>query len=555
MSKESAGATGSATYTVSDAIVEGLVGAGVTAAYGVVSIHNLPIYEAMERNGAIRIVPARGESGAVNMADAHARVSGGLGVAITSTGTGAGNAAGSLMEAWSAGTPVIHITGQVHSAFIGTGQGYIHDCKDQLGMLESVGKAAFRLGRPNEARAVISAAINTALTPPRGPVSIEIPIDVQTQACQGGPFFFESAHQISRDEHGLEDALELLKVARRPVIWAGGGAVSSGAGEEIAELAEKLCAPVITSQAGRGLMPENHPLCIGNFANFPEVSEFLQHCDLLLSVGVRFRSNETSAWRTRVPNIHIGIDADLRALNRNYGHSLFLHGDARGYLTAILSRLSGVPSVADDYRREIARVRDGVRTRLRKQLGPYETIMDAMRYALPRDAVIVRDVTVPSSAWGSRLLEIYQTRSSVHAAGGGIGQGLPMAIGAQIAAPDATVMLMVGDGGFLVNVGELATMAQENLPILIVLFDDGGYEVLRNIQENKYKRHIAVDLKSPDFVKLSESFGIETAVITSHAQFPAIFEQMVSKREPALIVIDMSEVGQMAEAFAGPPGV
>src|SRR5699024_4555034 len=186
--------------TVADIVVQELVNSGVTIAYGIVSIHNMPIYDAILRDGTIKLVCSRGESGAVNMADGHARSTGELGVVITSTGTGAGNAAGSLVEAWSAGVPLLHITGQVESDYVGTGKGYIHECKNQLLMMEGACKSAYDLKVPNQVSALMRKSIKEAFTAPSGPVSIEIPIDYQSTIVENTVVYdeFDSNEEIQR---------------------------------------------------------------------------------------------------------------------------------------------------------------------------------------------------------------------------------------------------------------------------------------------------------------------------------------------------------------------
>src|SRR6516162_9036749 len=165
--------------TVADALLKELERVGVDTVFGIISIHNIPLYDALERHGGFRVVTGRHEGAVVNMADAYARVSGKLGVALTSTGTGAGNAAGAIIESWNGGAPLLHVTGQVASSYIETGRGYIHDCKDQLGMLASISKEAYRVRQPQEAVSVFRRAIRRASQPPPGPVTVEVPIDFQ----------------------------------------------------------------------------------------------------------------------------------------------------------------------------------------------------------------------------------------------------------------------------------------------------------------------------------------------------------------------------------------
>ncbi len=544
-------------FTTADAIVQELVRAGVSTAFGIVSIHNMPIYDAILREGSIHLVCSRGESGAVNMADGYARATGKLGVVITSTGTGAGNAAGSLIEAWAAGVPVLHLTGEVASPYLGTGRGYIHECKDQLSMMEGSCKKAIRLRKPEQTASVVRLAIQEALAAPSGPVTLEIPIDFQS-AIIPNHSLDEVKFTVAGNQSAIvlpEEVLSKISHSRRPIIWAGGGVISAGASKEVQQLAEMIGAAVITSQSGKGSIPEDHPQCIGHFAAYELTKKLLRESDLLISIGVRFRGNETANWKVPVPQEHIAIDADWQAINRNYEATNGLVGDAKQILRSLIQEVSQKSIVPDPlYLDEVQSVRQELRAGLRATLGPYEQILDGMRKVMPRETILVRDVTVQANVWGSRLFEIYEPRTSIHASGGGIGQGLPTAIGAQMAFMDRQVVLMAGDGGFMVNVGEMATAAQENLPLIIVLFDDAGYGVLRNIQDAAYGRQVAVDLLSPDFVLLGQSMGFESSRIGSADEFVTALEKAVNHKKPSLIVVDMKAVGPMAKPFGGPPG-
>ena len=203
---------------------------GVRAAYGVISIHNMPLLDAIAQRGLIRFVPARGEAGACNMADADARVSGGLGVCITSTGTGCGNAAGAMVEAQTAGTPLLHLTGQIESGYLDRDLAYIHEARDQLGMLASVSKAAFRVRSAETAVGTVRQAIALARTAPTGPVSVEIPIDIQQARIPVPAALAPLAVPVAEpDVAALDELARRLVAARRPLLWLGGGARHAGA--------------------------------------------------------------------------------------------------------------------------------------------------------------------------------------------------------------------------------------------------------------------------------------------------------------------------------------
>jgi len=542
--------------TVADDLLKELERIGVDTVFGIISIHNIPFYDSLQRHGGFRLVTGRHEGAVVNMADAYSRISGKLGVAFTSTGTGAGNAAGAIIESWNGGAPLLHITGQVASAYIGTGRGYIHDCKDQLGMLKSISKEAHRVRRSEEAPAIFQRAIAEALNPPAGPVSVEVPIDFQASLIDPSTVVPSAPAPVVPPDSELTSAVEKMLRAKRPVIWAGSGAMFSDSSAEVIQLMEALDAAVITTQSGRGIVPETDSRCLGHFATFPALQDFVAKADLLISIGVRFRGNETSNWSIKTPSEHIGIDADPSAINRNFPHSLGIVGDAKRILPPLLRLLRARdPRPKVDYREEVAGLHRALRKEVRDTMGPWEGILDAIQEFMPEDAILVRDVTVPATTWGSRLIIRRSPRTTLHASAGGIGQGLPMAIGAQIAAPSKKVVLLAGDGGLLVNIGELAAARQENTPIVTILFDDAGYGVLRNIQNAHYEgKTIGVDLQSPDFVSVARAFGFGSERVRSVPEFRNTFARAVKSGEPWMVVVDSNAIGPMKKIFAGPDG-
>jgi acetolactate synthase-1/2/3 large subunit len=542
--------------TVADALLRELESIGVDTIFGIISIHNIPFYDSLERHGGFRVITARHEGAVVNMADAYSRVSGKLGVALTSTGTGAGNAAGAIIESWNGGAPLLHITGNVASEFLETGRGYIHDCKDQFGMLKSISKGAHRIRRPEQAPALFRRAIVEACAPPPGPVTVEIPIDFQAQLIDVPSIITSHTTTPVLSENELAVAVERLLASKRPVIWAGSGAMFSDASTEVTALMELLDAAVVTTQSGRGIVPETDSRCIGHFATFAALQEFLGKSDLLVSIGVRFRGNETSNWSLKTPAEHIGIDTDPAAINRNFSHSLGLIGNAKTIVAQLVTNIrSNKPQPKPGYREEVSEMRRSLRQEVHDTLGPWEGILRAIQDILPDDAILVRDVTVPATTWGSRLILRRFPRTTLHASGGGIGQALPMAVGAQIAAPSRTVVALCGDGGLLVNIGELASAQQEDAPIIVILFDDHAYGVLRNIQNAHFdQRRIGVDLKSPDFVGIARAFGFESERVRSADEFRTAFSKAVQSRQPWMVVVDSDSIGPMKKIFAGPDG-
>ncbi|WP_371750308.1 thiamine pyrophosphate-binding protein [Streptomyces sp. NBC_01283] len=531
--------------TGGDLLVAVLRELGIDTVFGIVSVHNLPLVEAVDRE--LRFVPVRHEATAVNAADAYGRARGSLGCALTSTGTGAGNAAGSLVEALSAGTSVLHVTGQVESEFLGSGRGFIHETKDQLGMLRAVSTYAATIPSAADAGRLLRDAARAALASPGGPASVEWPVDLQyaAQTDAAEPVSAQVLPHPAASE--LDSARALLASAERPLVWAGGGATRARA--ELAELLHATGAGLLTSNSGRGAVPEDHPQVIGNFATTPAARALLADADLLLTVGTHFRSNETADYGLALPEAHIQIDIDAAALGRVYPARHALRGHAPDVLTALLPHARRAD---ESWTRRVAAVRADVRATLHDNIGPQAAICDAIRAALPREAVVARDVTIPSSSWGNRLLEMYDPRDNVFPRGGGIGQGLGMGIGAALARPDAPTVVLAGDGGLAVHLGELLTLAQERPRLTLIVFNDGGYGVLRNMQDRYSERRSGVDLATPDFELLARACGLPYARIAAEEHAQPVIGHAVASDGPTLVEVDLARLGPMKNPFTPP---
>ncbi|WP_019203601.1 thiamine pyrophosphate-binding protein [Tsukamurella sp. 1534] len=535
-----------------DLLVQVLREAGVDTVFGIVSVHNQPLVEAVSRD--LRFVPVRHEASAVNAADGYARATGGLGCALTSTGTGAGNAAGALIESLSAGTSVLHVTGNIDSAHLGSGRGFIHETKDQLGMLTAVSHHAETILDPANAAKQLRDGISRALAAPGGPVSIEWPIDLQYAAQSPepeAPPARAAAPEPAAPE--LRAAAALLRAARRPVIWAGGGAARAGA--ELTEMVQRWGIPLLTSNSGRGAVDEDNELCIGNYANSPLGRALLAESDLLISLGTHFRSNETGDYTMPVPAEHIQVDVDPRAVGRVYPATAGVVADTSAALRALLDEPGAAPTVDPEWTARGRDTRLEARTRQRAGLGPHAELPDAIAEVFPADAVIARDVTIASSSWGNRLLPIHDPRTNVFPRGGGIGQGLGMALGAAVADETRPTLGIVGDGGLAVHFGELMTLAQEQPWLVLLVFNDRGYGVLRNMQESLGQRPYGVDLATPDFAGLTAALGIEYLRIGGAAEARDVLRDAASRRRPVLVEVDLASYGEMPAPFTPPVSV
>jgi acetolactate synthase-1/2/3 large subunit len=542
--------------TVGHVIAAFLERCGVKAAFGVISIHNMPILDAMATRGAIRFVSARGEAGAASMADACARSAGGLGVVITSTGTAAGNAAGGMVEALTAGTPVLHITGQIEVPYLDRDLAYIHEAPDQLTMLKAVSKKAYRVMSAETALATFRDAVRTALTAPSGPVSVEVPIDIQAAEIDM-PEELEpwSPVVVQPDAAAIARLADALAGARRPLLWLGGGARS--AGPAVARLVA-MGFGVVTSTQGRGIVAENHPRSLGAYNLQPPVEALYGTCDAMLVVGSRLRGNETLKYQLKLPRPLYRIDANPAAEGRGYASRQFICADATLALTRLADALEGRmrvdPAFGDDlaaaHRRAVAALRDG--------LGPYAALVDAVQAAAGTRFNWVRDVTVSNSTWGNRELRLFEPTAGVHALGGGIGLGLAMAVGSAIGAAvrgsGRKTFLLAGDGGFVLNLGELACAVQEKADFTVVLMNDRSYGVIKNIQDAQYGgRRVYADLHTPDFALLAQSLQFAHRRIGRVEDAAAAIAELQQYAGPKMLEVDMPAIGAFKTAFAGPP--
>lgn len=531
---------------VGELVSKFLTAACVDTVFGIISVHNIPLFDGIAREGGIHVITTRGEMGASHMADGFARIGGKLGVVITSTGPGAANAVTGLLEAGYAGTPVLHITGQVPSEYLGRDTGTTHGVKDQLGMLRSVSKSAYRINTPEEAWETLTRAAREALTVPTGPVSVEIPIDVQKVECPVPPTDSLDLRPaaLSPAPAQLADLVRAVSGARRPVFWLGSGARECG--DVLAEFLD-LGFGMVSSWAGRGIVPEDHPMTLGalNGSGSPIVEDFYRDVDLLIVVGSRLRGQETVDQSVLLPERRVQIDRDPAAEGRTYSTDLYVQGDAREVLSALLDQARDLIQVEDGFPAEFAELKQRARGEYKELLGPYRDFAEDLRAATPRDSLWIRDVTVANSTWGHRLYEVYDPRSAAHPVGAGIGQGLPLAIGAACAAGDRQTVLLSGDAGFVMNIGELWTAKQEGLDLLMVIMNDAGYGVIKHMQDAAFGgRRVYGDVEPPDFQLLARTIGAEYRRVESPDRFgPTVFD-LISLRGLRIVEIDMNSIGE-----------
>lgn len=535
-------------YTIGNLVAECLEHNGVDTVFGIISVHNLPIMDGIGLRPGIRMVMTRGETGAAHMADGFARASGKLGVVISSTGPGASNAVPGLVEARFAGTPVLHITGQTATAHLNRGQGGVHDVPDQLGMLRSVSKTAYRIHSVQEALGVLKRAIFDARSAPTGPVSIEIPIDIQratvARPADARDFVAAPISAHEADESDIDRLAALVRQARKPMLWVGSGA--RNAGPEITELLN-MGFGMVTSWAGRGVVSDDHPMNLGalNGTGSPAVQALYKDVDLMVVVGSRVRGHETLDMSTPLPENLVQIDVDPLADGRTYQNALFVRGDSRLALRSLLRKLGASLQPNAGFAEQVSQTKRQAINDFRKTLGPYSDFPEQLRAVVPSNAVWARDVTISNSTWGHRLFPLCSQRDNIYPVGAGIGEGLSLGIGATFGAPGRKVVLLTGDGGFFFNISELWTAVQEQVDMVMIVMNDNGYGVIRHMQDAMYEsRRNFGDLLGPDLLKLAQLAGIPGWRVSKAEDFSQTVAKALAVTGPTLVEVDMTAIGE-----------
>jgi acetolactate synthase I/II/III large subunit len=534
-------------YTVGDLIAEFLSACGVSTVFGIASVHNIPMLDAIGRRNSIRFMMARGELGGAHMADGYARVNQGLGVIFSSTGPGAANTIGGLIEARFAGSPVLHITGQTSTRYVDRGMGSVHDPVDQLGMMASVCKSAYRIRSAQSALGTLTQAAVEAMSAPMGPVSVEVPIDLQRAKIERPAMLDNFVLPLSPPRTPTDTELDELAArviaAKRPLLWLGNGAKKAGhAATKLLDMGFGM----VTSFNGRATVPEDHPRNLGGLTGIgmPIIADFYKTVDLCLVVGCRIRGHETNDFQVQLPSNLVQIDADPRANGRTYASRYFVCGDANATLEALVSRIEGKLQVAAGYADAFAALKRDAQKLFIETLGAYGTFSAQLRKVMPRDAIWARDVTQNNTTWGNRVFPLNAPNQNVYPVGAGIGQGLCLGIGAAAAAAGRKTVVMTGDGGFFLNVGELWTAVQEKLDMTVIVMNDRGYGVIKRIQDaTAGGRRFYADLESPDIEKLAALSEIPYFRCSRADTFGDTVARALAIKGLTMVEVDMTAVG------------
>ena len=539
------------TLTGAQILCRTLLEAGVDVIFGYPGGAIMPFYHALGDHPALRHILVRHEQAAAHAADGYARASGRVGVCVATSGPGATNLVTGLATAHMDSSPVVAITGQVPRAMIGRDA---FQETDIVGITLPITKQNYLVQDVTELAGVVREALAVAQQGRPGPVLIDVPKDVQnqkttytpgaaaraplrdknTQSLRGAP---AAAPGVSASvEDGVREAARLIAAAERPLIMVGHGVIIGNAYAEVRALAEKTGIPVITTLLGISAFPDGHPLFLGMPGMHGEVrvNRAIQHADLIVGIGLRFDdrvTGNTAGFAPRARIVH--IDLDRAEIGKNVPVTVGIVGDARD----VTHRLAAVvqPRTCE---RWLAEIHDFTRPRaaaFRGDLAP-ETILASLYQATEGRCTIVTDVG-QHQMWVAKLYPYREPNSHITSGGlGTMGFAVPAAMGVHLARPGETVWAISGDGGFQMNMAEIATMVQERLPIKMAIFNNGYLGMVRQWQQFFHgKRYSCTPIWSPDYVKLAEAYGIPGWRVKEAAELPDVVAQANDYSGPALV--------------------
>lgn len=521
--------------TGGDILIECLKTQGVSTIFGMPGTQNIHIYDSLLRQGtgAINHYLVRHEYSATLMADGYARATGEVGVAITVPGPGASNASTGILEAYTDCIPVLLITGQSHTDFYSRDQSKMFHGLDQMRFFEPITKYCAIAQTLNEIPRVVENAFKAMRNGRPGPVVLEFPMDVtnaEGEVCI--PRRVEREDSPSPDDSTLNNVIEKISDAKRPLILAGAAVVHTHTRNELKLFAEKINAPVIVTRCAKGVLSENHPLalqaCYGYLGQ-----EVLKHADCLIGIGPRFTSIDTRSWTLKPPKPFIQIDEDENEIGREYPCDIGLVGDLKLTLQALIEDVTTKQN-------EWEGILPQLRAKFNKQ--PPLPIINDLQKVLPHDTIYSVDVHSLGYATFTEF-PIYDPRNFLHPnIGVALGYAYPAAIGAKAAYPERPVVCFCGDGGFLMGAMEMATAMKYGLNVIAIVINDDALSAIKGSQRQAFDgRIIDTELQNPDFVKFAKSFGAYARRVEKLQDFQPILRDAITAEKPALIEVMMHE--------------
>ena len=522
--------------TTAEAVVTTLVDHGLDTIYALPGVHNDEFFDAMAKaqgkSGAkLRVVHARHEQGAAYMALGAAAVTGRPQAYCVVPGPGLLNSSAALLTAYGMNAPVLALFGQIPQAAIGRGLAYLHEIRDQAGIIARLVGSSARIGTPHEAPRLVAEAIRSMFVGRPGPAALECAMDVWGRAGPVTPCAPLRRAAPPIDDDAVAAAAKLLGAAKRPLIVAGGGAQDASA--EVTALAHALQAPVVAYRRGRGVLDDRDPLA----ANLPLGHELWAEADVVLAVGTHLHY-PLQQWGVDRDLAIVRVEADAEEPARAVEPAVALVGWAQPILRRLLDVLPAHNARRPSRTAQLQERKARIGKRLQK-LMPQLGYLAAIRAELPEEGIFVDEVT--QLGFAARLaFPVYRPRSFISPGyQDNLGYGFATALGAQDARCDVPVVAISGDGGFLFTASELATAMAHRIPLTTIVFSDGAYGNTRRIQQERYgNRLIACDLVNPDFVAFAKSFGAAAARAKDPEELRRALRRALAQRDgPTLIEV------------------
>ena len=518
------------------AVARALRAEGIDTVFGIVGTHNVHIFDGLLDVPDVRVVTVRHEQGAGFMADGYARATGRPAACVVVPGPGVTNLMTALGQAYLDSTPILAIAGQNPTRLVDRRLEEFHELHDSLGVVRSVTASADRVTSAAEAPAKVREAARIMRTRRPQPTFLELPLDVAAEVQEVE--LLEPVEDFARpvgNQDAIEPAAGLLAAARRPMILAGGGAVSAQAGRALKAVAERLGAPVVTTVHGKGVIPDDDPFAVGDgWGRVDVFGELFAEADATLVVGASFEYVSDFNRGKQLPDPLVHVDLDPGVINRHRPATVGIVGDARLVLERLLDALgdSSAPGPWCD----VAAVRARKRRAVEERAGPVVGLLDQIRAAIPRDAIVVDDLCLPGY-WAPPALDVYEPRTFFHPGMyGTLGYALPAAIGAQIGRPDRPAVALCGDGGFLYTAQELSTAVQQRARVVAIVFNDNAYGALKLFQDRHLAgRRIGIELRNPDFARFAESFGARGVKLRASSELGAAVGAAIGQAGPTVI--------------------
>ena len=516
---------------------------GVRVIFGLPGVQLYHAMDGLYDEPGIRFITVRHEQATGYMADGYSRAGGeGVGTALMVPGPGLLNASAGISTAYSASSPVLVVCGQIERDLIGSDRGMLHEVNDQLEVMRPITKWAKRILDPAEVPETVHEAFSNLKNGRPRPVEIEIPPETLAEVGDVELLEPEVERQIEASPERIGAAADILAEASNPLIWAGGGSVSSGASAALLKVAEHLQAPVITTAEGKGIISDRHPLSLGSLwlRNDSIAQEEFGH-DVILAVGTRMAF---PAWLhgQRV----VQIDIDEAELGRNYENTFGVQGDAKKSLEDLHSALTSRIPARADRSVEVGELRYK-RTEASIRVEPQESLLSAVRAALPDDGILIAGMT-QLGYYSRAYFPVYEPRTFLTSSySGNLGYAYPTALGAKVAQPDRAVVALSGDGGFMFNSQEMSTAVAHGINAVVVVFNDNAFGNVKRDQVNRFQgRNIGTELHNPDFMKLADAYGAKGMRADGPAELESTLREALTLNAPVLIEVP---VGPMPTPF------